>query len=147
MMRLCFRFGFVALAVGLIGFLSCNDNKSAPTQPGVVMTPTPPRANATPTPSPTTAHNVAVGQGGNAFVDSQSGNSTTTVRAGQTVTWMWVGGAHSTTSGTCCTGDRTWDSGVMSNGSFSHTFNSAGNFPYFCTVHGSAMTGMVVVTP
>jgi plastocyanin len=35
----------------------------------------------------------------------------------------------------------------MSSGSFSHTFMTAGSFPYFCLVHGSAMTGMVVVNP
>jgi plastocyanin len=28
---------------------------------------------------------------------------------------------------------------------FSHTFTQAGSFPYFCTVHQSAMQGMVVV--
>jgi plastocyanin len=111
------------------------------------MTPTAPPAAATPTPPPTTAHDVAVGQGGNNFVDSRSGNSTTTVRMGETVTWTWVGALHSTTSGSCCTGSGIWDSGIKSNGSFSHTFASAGSFPYFCTVHGSAMTGMVVVSP
>lgn len=148
MMRLSFRFGFVALTVALIGFLSCHDNnKSGPTAPGMIPTPTIPAPGMTPTPAPMAAHTVNVGQGGNNFVDPQSGNSTTTVRAGTTVTWMWVGGSHSTTSGTCCTGDGTWDSGVQSNGSFSRTFNSTGSFPYFCTVHGSAMTGMVSVTP
>jgi plastocyanin len=35
----------------------------------------------------------------------------------------------------------------MSGGSFSHTFTSAGSFPYFCMIHGSMMTGMVVVNP
>jgi plastocyanin len=30
---------------------------------------------------------------------------------------------------------------------FSFMFNTAGTFPYFCTVHGQAMTGTVVVTP
>jgi plastocyanin len=36
---------------------------------------------------------------------------------------------------------------VKSSGTFNHTFPSAGSFPYFCTVHGSLMTGMVVVNP
>jgi plastocyanin len=40
-----------------------------------------------------------------------------------------------------------WDSGLMSSGSFSHTFSSTGSFPYFCTIHGSLMTGTVVVNP
>ncbi len=148
MMRFSFRFGFVAMTVALIAFLSCHgSSKSGPTAPGMNPTPTIPVPGMTPTPAPMGAHMVAVGQGGNAFVDTQSGNSTTTVKAGTTVTWTWVGGTHSTTSGTCCTGDGTWDSGIMSSGSFSHTFNTPGNFPYFCMVHLNAMTGMVSVTP
>jgi plastocyanin len=90
---------------------------------------------------------VNVGQGGNNFLDQQSGSSTTMIKAGQTVQWNWVGSFHSSTSGACCTPDGNWDSGVMSSGTFSHTFSSPGNFPYFCTVHGSLMTGMVVVSP
>lgn len=91
-------------------------------------------------------HQVEVGQGGDRFVDDQSHTSTTTISVGDTVTWNWDGSPHSTTSGNCCTGDGNWNSGVQSQGfSFSHTFNAAGNFPYFCMVHGAMMTGTVVV--
>lgn len=120
---------------------SCHSDNSMPTQP--VVNPTP-----VPTAAPAAAHAVSVGQGGaNSFVDAASGTSTTTIKAGQTVQWNFVGGLHSTTSGNCCQGNGVWDSGTKSSGSFSHTFPAAGQFPYFCTVHGSMMTGMVSVTP
>ncbi|HSS43739.1 MAG TPA: hypothetical protein VLO07_00235 [Thermoanaerobaculia bacterium] len=122
-------FLLVLLSLAVLLLVSCGTDHPSPTQPipGV--------------------HAVNVGQGGNNFVDSQSGTSTTTIRAGQTVQWVWVGGTHSTTSGTCCTGDGKWDSGVQGSGMFTRMFPSAGTFPYFCIVHGSAMTGTIVVNP
>jgi plastocyanin len=90
------------------------------------------------------------------FTDNTSGGPTTTINAGDTVTWQWHAGTHSTTSGTCssgggaygepgCTSSGVWDSGIRSSGSFSHDFPAAGNFSYFCQVHGSMMTGTVIV--
>ena len=71
------------------------------------------------------------------------------INQGDQVRWAWVGGTHSTTSGACpggdCAPDGTWDSGAKSAGSFSRTFNTADTFPYFCSIHLSAMTGRVVV--
>ena len=149
-MKHCLRFASSLLVFGFL--LSCHSDKSAPTQP-VVATPTPPRTmtptpgmNPTPTPS-AMAHVVNVGQGGNIFVDPQSGNSTTTIRAGQTVMWVWMSGPHSTTSGVCCNPDGKWDSGIMSSGSFSQTFPAMGTFPYYCRVHLAMMTGTVIVNP
>ena len=109
-------------------------------------------ATATPTVSTTpvvgATRNVRVGQGGGfRFTDDVSGNSTTTIEVGDTVHWIWVSDVHSTTSGTCCTGNGLWDSGEHSGITFDHTFNAEGSFPYFCTVHGTMMTGMVVVQP
>jgi len=154
-MRSLFRSAFL---LGVLAVLAaCHSSSSAPTQPNMnttpnappnmVPSPTPPNMVPSPTPA-AAAHAVSVGQGGNNFIDSQSGSSTTTIRVGQMVVWNWVSGMpHSTTSGVCCSGDGKWDSGVRSSGSFSMTFASTGSFPYFCTVHGSAMTGMVVVNP
>jgi plastocyanin len=75
--------------------------------------------------------------------------STASINQGDTVRWNWVGGTHTTTSGTCpggsCTSNGLWDSGTKSSGNFSHTFPDAGTFPYFCEVHGSSMTGKVNV--
>jgi plastocyanin len=73
--------------------------------------------------------------------------SSLTINVGDTVTWVWAGPAHSTTSGNPCTADGNWDSGVQNDPfSFSFTFASAGTYPYFCTVHCSVgMTGEIIV--
>ena len=80
------------------------------------------------------------------FRDMESGDSTTTVTAGDTVRWQWVSGTHSTTR---LDAPETWDSGVQSTPfSFSRQFMVPGTFPYICTVHVSfGMTGTVVVQP
>lgn len=116
-----------------------------------MQTPTPaPPSQPTPAP-PSQAATVTVGAGGGfSFADQQSGTSTTTVRVGDSVRWTWASGPHSTTSGSCsgagCQPSGLWDSGTGSNGmTFSRTFTQAGNFPYFCTVHGAMMQGTVVV--
>jgi len=94
------------------------------------------------------------GNGYTAFVDAASGTSTTTIHVGDTVQWMWLSGPHSTSSGTCtsdgyygvCTPSGQWESGQQSAGaSFSHTFGTAGNFNYYCSVHQAMMQGMVKV--
>lgn len=142
-----------ALAVtAAAALVSCHnsDNMVTGPVPNPVGTPVP---GATPTPMPTNQPaTVDVGQGGGiVFVDQQSGNGTTTIRAGSTVTWVWVSGTHSTTSGTCpmngglCNPDGLWDSGIGSNMMFSHTFMTPGTFHYFCRVHESMMQGIVVV--
>lgn len=82
------------------------------------------------------------------FVDASSGNSTTTISAGDTVTWNWAGGTHTTTSGACspnCAPSGVWDSGTKSTGSFPFTFPTAGTFPYHCEIHGAMMQGTIVV--
>ncbi len=83
------------------------------------------------------------------FTDSASGNSTTTINAGDSVMWTWNAGNHSTTSGSCaagCTPNGTWDSGVKNSGStFTQAFPTAGTFTYYCSVHGSMMQGTIVV--
>jgi len=96
-------------------------------------------------------------QGPMSFVDSSSHSSTTTINAGDTVTWTWTDSQHSTTSGTCsggggyggdinCNPDGVWDSGIANSGThFSHTFSTAGTFPYYCQIHGADMTGNIVV--
>ncbi len=64
-----------------------------------------------------------------------------TIPAGTKVTWTWVGGFHDVTA----TGDPVFpSSGAPTSppNSFSHTFNSAGTYLYFCSVHGSPTDGM-----
>jgi plastocyanin len=104
---------------------------------------------------PAATFNVTVGPGGaHTFLDADSGTSTTTIAAGDTVHWIWGSNFHSTTSGTCSAGTCThntsgevWDSGLQNTPfTFDHVFSTPGNFPYFCIAHGPfGMTGTVVV--
>jgi PKD repeat protein len=82
------------------------------------------------------------------FTDAVSGNSTTTINVGDSVTWSWGGGEHSTTSGSCsgaCNPNGGWNSGIRTSGTFSQAFPVAGTFTYFCMVHLSMMQGTVIV--
>lgn len=83
----------------------------------------------------------------NTFVDAVSGTSTTTIHVGDTVTWTWISGTHSSCSGGACPANTVdpWDSTIKSGGTFSRQFNTSGTFNYWCAVHGSAMTGVIVV--
>jgi len=72
-----------------------------------------------------------------------------TIHPGDTVRWTWSSSGHSTTSGSPGMPNGIWDSGVRNQpATFTHTFNSAGNFPYYCIPHGGCcgMTGTVTVT-
>lgn len=77
------------------------------------------------------------------------------INAGDQIIWTWQGSLHSTTSGTLSGTPPTatpnpnglWDSGVNNAPhSFTNSFPSAGNFPFYCSVHyNSSMTGEVNV--
>jgi plastocyanin len=62
--------------------------------------------------------------------------ATVQINAGDTVKWTWIGSiSHSSTS---TSAPVLWDSGIQGNGfTFSHTFPSAGSFPYECVIHVS----------
>lgn len=67
-----------------------------------------------------------------------------TISAGQGVLWRWAGGSHSVAS----TGAPSFtSSGISSTAGnlYVLTFGTAGTYQYDCAVHGSAMTGRVVV--
>ncbi|MCZ7583600.1 MAG: cupredoxin domain-containing protein [Deltaproteobacteria bacterium] len=70
-----------------------------------------------------------------------------TIAAGQTVRWTNNDSVpHTTTSGEPDAEDGLWDSGTLDTGdSFSHTFDEAGTFIYFCAVHPDTMTGYEVI--
>ena len=71
-----------------------------------------------------------------------------TVHPGDTVTWSnGDTAAHTVTSGTAKDGpDGNWDSSMIVAGkTFSHKFDTLGNYPYFCMVH-PWMTGNVLNT-
>jgi plastocyanin len=74
--------------------------------------------------------------------------SSVTITQGDTVRWIWQGASHTSTSNTN-TGPEVWDSGILTTGTFSHTFTTVGDWPYYCSLHsfpgGSAMNGVVHV--
>src|SRR5947209_8781748 len=82
----------------------------------------------------------------------------TSIKTGDTVTWNWVGSASHTTTAcsdgtfTTCGAAQGWDSGSMSTGTFSHTFNSAGpaagspSMPTAAARHHSSVVSPAVLT-
>jgi len=73
--------------------------------------------------------------------------STVVITVGGTVTWDNTdNAAHTSSSGTAAGGpDGVFDSSlIMAGGSYSHTFDTAGTFDYFCMVH-PWMQGTVIV--
>jgi plastocyanin len=66
---------------------------------------------------------------------------TRNVADGTTITWTWNAGST--------THNVTFDDGPasanQSNGQYERTFNDPGSFPYHCTIHGSGMSGTIVV--
>ena len=70
-----------------------------------------------------------------------------TIAAGGSVTWIWdAQGSHSIQS-TGAVPDIFRNSVVMSarDNSYTVTLNTPGRYTYQCAVHGSAMTGVIVV--
>src|SRR6266478_9908150 len=66
--------------------------------------------------------------------------SSVSISVNDSVKWTWAGSPHSTSSNT-----GLWESGVLGTGAtFSHTFPSAGTFPFHCSVH-PFMTGAISV--
>ena len=76
------------------------------------------------------------------FIQGMAFNpATITVTAGTAITWTNKDGyAHTVTSDT-----NLFNSGnIGSNGTFTHTFATAGTYPYHCSIHAS-MTAKVIV--
>ncbi len=74
--------------------------------------------------------------------------ATATITEGDSVTWVWLGGAggHTVTEGTPPNPPSPlFDSPTKSSGTFGYRFNIPGTYPYFCRVHGAAMSGTIVV--
>jgi plastocyanin len=140
-MRSCQR---SAVAVTMATFLSvaaCGGSSSGyPTGSG---NPNPPPPGNQPPPG-STSNSILV-------QNNRFNPSSTTVPVGTTVTWTWDACSDDGYGGqTCVEHNVTFDVGgtgstTRSSGSYSRQFNTAGTFGYRCTVHGSAMTGQVVV--
>ena len=70
-----------------------------------------------------------------------------TVSVGQTVTWTWTNTGADSHSVESIGSPGFTSSGIMTGDgmTYSFTFTQAGTYHYQCAVHGSAMTGIVVV--
>lgn len=77
-----------------------------------------------------------------------------TVAVGDTVVWTVtesIGSPHSVTSGAPGDPDEgavfdSGDDGLANDGdTYEFTFETAGTYPYYCTVHGASMSGTVIV--
>jgi plastocyanin len=71
-----------------------------------------------------------------------------TIAVGESVNWTNNDAAvHTTTSGTPTAGSGDiWDSGnLAAGGTFERTFDEAGDFPYYCVIHGISMTATITV--
>jgi plastocyanin/FtsP/CotA-like multicopper oxidase with cupredoxin domain len=101
-------------------------------------------------PPPTTGNNISI-------IDNQFVPPSITIHVGETVTWTNNGASpHTVTSdpgpSNCNPGNPStelFNSGVIqpNGGTFTHTFQLAGDNGYHCEVHGCAMAGTVHVTP
>jgi plastocyanin len=75
------------------------------------------------------------------------------VPVGTTVTWQWPNSCSDGYGGyyTCPTHSVVFDDGssiqspTQASGTFTRTFSAAGTYKYHCAIHGSAMSGQVVV--
>lgn len=155
-----------AIVCGVTAIAGCGDNEVSPapldlsgsvadlstTAPADLTAPAPDAARATDAAPTGTMHRVQVGPSGQ-FVFSPS---SLTIRAGDSVTWVWNSNTHTVTSGAGCAADGKFcdqsDSAcdsttILNTGAmYTHTFPTAGTFPYFCQVHCTlGMTGTIVV--
>ncbi len=90
--------------------------------------------------------------------------ATVMIHPGDTVMWTWASGPHTVTSGTpgnadgkfCSNGgaqtaaacnSTSYAQGPGATYSQTDVFRTPGTYPYYCTVHGAAMTGTVVSMP
>lgn len=79
-------------------------------------------------------------------VDFEFQPKTLQVDPGDTVTWTFSDGGHTTTANPGQA--EKWDSGPAANPAgfrFRHTFGNPGRYGYICIPHGSFMTGVVQV--
>ena len=89
----------------------------------------------TPPPPPPTATNAVN------VVDNDFNPTSVTVSVGTTVTWTWFGvNPHTVTFD-----DGVGNSFQQTGGTHTRQFSAAGTFPYHCTIHGTPMSGTVVV--
>jgi plastocyanin len=123
----------IAGAIMATYVLSGNMNLGVAGSGNIVQQP----ATATSIPSNSTVVRIVANAGSNSYNPNP-----VEVKVGETVTWINDDSVIHTATST----DGTFDSGIMRKGqSFSYTFDTAGEYPYYCTLHPN-MVGTVVVT-
>lgn len=135
--------GLSLAAIGIVIVAACGGSADTTTNPGNNQPPGGGNNNTNP--------NTVT------LVDSSFNPANITIKAGQTVTWQWTactdttGGYGYGNGNACVTHQIMFDdgSGTVSpkqdQGTFNRTFSGTGTFKYHCTVHGSYMSGQVVV--
>jgi plastocyanin len=146
------RAGLVAtLTVGALVLAACGGDAT----PRAVPTSPSPTSTATQTGSPTPGQSTPPSSGATVeIIDNEYRPAEVTVATGSTVIWRHAGtAAHSVTAK-----DGSFDSHPQCNTSvglsqcmqpgqtFPRLFNAPGRFEYICHIHGTLMTGVVVVT-
>jgi plastocyanin len=109
-----------------------------------------PSPSATPSPTPSVSPSptmamVSIDAGATGKGSAAYGTNPLVVSLGSTVMWT----NNDSMPHTVTSSSSAFDSGSMASGqTFSHTFTIAGDYPYFCSIHGqSSMNGVVRVTP
>jgi len=128
----------VAVSTVLMFATACGGGGSpSPTTPSPTPSPAP-----APTPPPTGSSSaVAIAKGAETLGNRAYAPDDLTVDVGTTVTWTNTDSvSHTSTSDA-----NAWNSGTVApGGRFSFAFQTAGTFPYHCTIH-PGMIGTVVV--
>jgi plastocyanin len=134
----------IALAAAALlataGF-GCGDDTAIELTPLDLQAPTPDASDlALPADDDAGMHvQVSVGAGGG----NRFSPETIFVPAGGSVAWVWVNGVHGVVSDD--TPPAFAPSDEQSGGTFVVTFATAGQFGYHCSVHGTMMSGVVIV--
>jgi plastocyanin len=111
--------------------------------------------SSTNTGTPTNPGGTAANPNTVSLIDSSFSPTSITVKVGSTVTWQWSTCSDTSSGygygGACITHQISFDDGsgaqspLQDQGTFNRTFTAAGTFKYHCLVHGSQMSGQVVV--
>jgi len=122
--------------------LACGDDDDgdADTQPTSGAQTAAPTETSAPASSPTAAAAEPEVQ----VVDNAFTPANLTVDAGTEVTWTWSGSFPHSVVGTFA-GEDVQSETLTGSGTFTFTFDEAGEFDYVCGVHGADMSGKVIV--